>query len=187
MGQAPVLAAAFVAAAVTLAGGPARADAAMQAAADAFYKVYGTAPRSGGLPNATRRARYGAVLSPRLMRLLDQAQAAQIRFDRKVRGAAPPLIEGDIFTSLFEGPTGWTVGTCTGDAKTARCPVAMIHQAAGQQGSGQQSTQWRDTLVLARANGGWTVDDVIYDPHLAAGNTGRLSALLGMVVAQAPP
>ena len=177
-----VLLAALPAAAVVVASGPARADAAMQAAADAFYKVYGTPPRSGGLPNATQRMRYGAVLSPRLVRLLDQAQAAQIRFDRKVRGAAPPLIEGDIFTSLFEGPTSWTVGTCTGDAKTAQCPVTMVHQAAGQ-----QPTQWRDTLLLAPSSGGWRVDDVLYDPHLGAGNTGRLSALLGMTVAQAPP
>jgi hypothetical protein len=176
------LRAAMLVAAVTMASGPARADAAMQAAAEAFYKVYGAPPRTGGLPNATQRSHYAAVLSPRLMQLLDQAQAAQIRFDRKVRGAAPPLIEGDIFTSLFEGPTGWTVGTCAGDAATAQCPVTMVHQAAGQ-----QPVQWRDTLVLVRANGGWKVDDVIYDPHLTAGNTGRLSALLGMVVAQAPP
>jgi hypothetical protein len=58
----------------------------------------------------------------------------------------------------------------------------MIHQ-----GAGQQPTQWRDTLVLVASAGGWKVDDVIYDPHLGAGNTGRLSALLGMTVAQAPP
>jgi hypothetical protein len=172
----------MLAAAVMAAAGPARADAAMQAAVEAFYKVYDTPPRTGGLPNATQRTRYATVLSPRLMQLLGQAQAAQIRFDRKVRGAAPPLIEGDIFTSLFEGPTSWTVGTCAGDARTAQCPVTMIHQAAGQ-----QPTQWRDTLVLVASAGGWKVDDVIYDPHLGAGNTGRLSALLGMTVAQAPP
>ena len=161
---------------------PARADAAMQDAATAFYAVYGALPRQGGLPNATARTRYAAVLSPRLNQLLVRAAAAQTRFDRMVKGAAPPLIEGEIFSSLFEGPTSWTVGACTGDGATARCPVAMVHLAHGH-----PPVRWTDTLVLARAKDAWKVDDIVYDPGLGGGNTGRLTSLLGMVLAQAPP
>jgi hypothetical protein len=168
-------------AALLLVTAPAAADEAMQAAANAFYTVYGSLPRQGGLPNATARMRYAKVLSPRLNRMLTQAQAAQVRFDRKVKGAAPPLIEGEIFSSLFEGPTRWTVGTCTGGADSARCPVAMVHLAPGQ-----PPVKWTDTLVLVRSDGGWKVDDILYDAHLGGGNTGRLSSLLGMALAEAP-
>lgn len=163
---------------------PARADAAMQAAADAFYKVYSGLPRQGGLPNATARMRYAAVLSPRLNGLLNQVDAAQIRFSKRVKGAAPPLIQGEIFSSLFEGPTGWTIGTCSGDARAARCPVAMVHAAPAP---GRPSFRWTDTLALVHTDGGWKVDDVIYDPDLRSGNTGSLSSMLGMVLAEAPP
>ncbi len=158
---------------------PARADAAMQSAANAFYDVYRALGR--GLPDATGRMRYSAVLSPRLNRLLNQAGAAQVRFDAKVKGAAPPLIEGDIFTSNFEGATGWQVGTCSGDAAGARCPVTLTHTVPNQ-----KPARWHDILVLTRDGAGWKVDDVIYDSGFGVGNTGRLSDLLKMVLAQAP-
>jgi len=158
-------------------------EGAMQAAANAFYAVYGSLPRQGGLPNATARMRYAKVLSPRLNQMLTRAEAAQVRFSTKVKGAAPPLIEGEIFSSLFEGPTSWTVGTCMGDgdANSARCPVAMVHLAPGQ-----QPVKWTDTLVLVRSDAGWQVDDILYDSSLGGGNTGKLSSLLGMVLAEAP-
>ena len=170
--------------ALLLAGAPAAAanavqEGAMQAAANAFYAVYGSLPRQGGLPNATARMRYAKVLSPRLNRMLNQAQAAQVRFDRKVKGAAPPLIEGEMFSSLFEGPTSWTVGTCTGDTNSARCPVAMVYLAPGQ-----PPVKWTDTLALVHSDAGWKVDDILYDPRLRGGNTGKLSSLLGMALAE---
>ncbi len=164
---------------------PARADAAMQSAANAFYEVYRSLGR--GLPDATGRMRYATVLSPRLNRLLNQAGAAQVRFDAKVKGAAPPLIEGDIFTSDFDGATSWQVGTCIGgvdgaaDAAGARCPVTLTHTVPNQ-----QPARWHDILVLTRDGAGWKVDDVIYDTGFGVGNTGRLSDLLKMVLAQAP-
>lgn len=168
--------------ALLLTAAPAAADSAMQAAATGFYAVYGAAGRQGGLPDASARMRYAKVLSPRLNLMLAGVEAAQVRFSTRVKGAAPPLIEGDLFTSLFEGATGWTVGTCTGDAKSARCPVTLTHQAPGQ-----KPVQWHDTLLLVHTDAGWRVDDIVYDPALGSGNTGRLSQLLTMVLAEAPP
>jgi hypothetical protein len=168
--------------ALLLTAAPAAADSAMQAAATGFYAVYGAAGRQGGLPDATARMRYAKVLSPRLNLMLAGAEAAQVRFSTRVKGAAPPLIEGDLFTSLFEGATGWTVGTCTGDAKGARCPVTLTYRETGQ-----KPVQWHDTLLLAHTDAGWRVDDIVYDPALRSGNTGRLSRLLTMVLAEAPP
>ena len=162
---------------------PARADDAAQAAAQAFYKVYGTEHlRGGGVPDATGRAHYAPVLSPRLNQQMAAAAAAEVRFAAKVKGAAPPLIEGDIFSSVFEGATAWQVGACTVTGAVARCPVALTLAAPGQ-----KPANWHDTLVLANAGGGWKVDDVVYDGGFAFGNTGKLSDILKMVLAQASP
>jgi hypothetical protein len=161
------------------------------AAANAFYAVYGSqhAPNGnadgGGIPDATGRLRYSAVLSPRLNKQLAQAAAVQARLTAKVKNAVPPVLEGDIFSSLFEGATAWTVGACRQDGKTARCAVALTHVDSGRPGAKpQKPASWNDTLVLVDTSAGWKVDDVIYDAGFAFGNTGQLSDMLAMVVAQ---
>src|SRR5450432_307782 len=94
------------------------------AAVSAFYAVYdGQRAQGGGIPDATVRLRYAPVLSPHLNKKLVDAAAAQARLTAKVRNAVPPMLEGDIFASLFEGATGWKVGSCQADGNTARCPV----------------------------------------------------------------
>src|SRR5947208_9242041 len=95
---------------------PARADDPVSAV-NAFYAVY-KAQHAGGIPDATVRLRYSSVLSPRLNKQLAAADAAQGRLTAKVKNAVPPMLEGDIFSSLFEGATGWKAGACQVAAKT---------------------------------------------------------------------
>jgi len=45
---------------------------------------------------------------------------------------------------------------------------------------------WNDTVLLVNTPQGWKVDDVIYDAGFAFGNTGRLSAMLQMVITANP-
>lgn len=157
----------------------------------AFYKAYAAQrPAGGGLPDATGRVRLQPVLSPRLNKQLADAAAAQARMATRVKAGGPkaalmPMLEGDIFTSQFEGATGWTIGPCQGDARQARCPVALIYQPRTGAGA-EKPARWTDTVVLAATPGGWKVDDVVYDANFAAGNTGRLSDMLNMVIAANP-
>jgi hypothetical protein len=96
-------------------------------------------------------------------------------------------LEGDIFSSLFEGATGWKVGACQASAKTASCLVALTHVASPAPGrKPERPANWNDTVLLVETPQGWKVDDVIYDAGLASGNTGRLSEMLGMVIASNP-
>ena len=98
------------------------------AAANAFYTVYqGQVRQGGGIPDATGRLRYSAVLTPRLNQQIADAARAQARLTAKVKNAVPPMLEGDIFSSLFEGATAWKVGACSVSGATARCPVALTH------------------------------------------------------------
>jgi hypothetical protein len=149
-------------------------------AANAFYAAtQGLVRTGGGIPDATVRVRLAPLLTPRLNKALSDAAAAQVRFSAKNKGA-PPLIEGDIFSSLFEGPTAFKVGVCRGDDKAARCAVALTRQDPGQ-----KPANWIDTVALVN-QGGWKVDDIAYDANFAFGNTGTLSDMLQMAIHEAP-
>jgi hypothetical protein len=105
---------------------PATAQTDPTGVANGFLAAYGTFHPSGGIPDAGGRARLSPYLSPRLNKMLAEGAAAEARFAAKVKGA-PPLIEGDLFTSMFEGATGWKPDACTVAGASARCPVAFTH------------------------------------------------------------
>ena len=152
---------------------------AMAAAANAFYAAYGALPHSGGIPDATARVRYAPLLSPRLNLLISQAAAAETRFQAKVKDS-PPLIEGDLFTSLFEGATSVKLGACSGDAKAGRCSATLTHSELKQ-----KPVSWNDTLLLVNTPAGWKVDDIAYNAGFQFGNTGLLTDTLKMAIAEA--
>ena len=166
-------------AAIWMVAVPARADDAMTVAANAFYAATAKVSTSGGIPDAATRARLQPLLSPGLNAMLADAAAAEARFNAKNKNS-PPLIEGDIFSSLFEGPTAVKVGVCRGDDKIAHCGATLTHQDRGQ-----KPVTWVDTLRLVN-DGGWKIDDVAYDANFAFGNTGTLSDMLKMTVHEAP-
>ena len=153
-----------------------------------FYGVYVPLHvKGGGIPDATARVRYQPVLSPRLNKLIADAAAAQARLTAKVKNAVPPMLEGDVFSSLFEGASDYQIGECRGDAKTARCPVALSYVPPVIPGKkAEKPAKWNDTVVVVMTRQGWKVDDVIYDAGFAFGNTGRLSSMLQMVISQNP-
>ena len=97
-------------------------------AVNAFYAVY-QAQHPNGIPDATGRLRWSAVLTPRLNKLLVDAAGAQGRMGARIKSAGPkaavmPGLEGDIFTSFFDGASAWKPSVCLGDAKTQRCSAA---------------------------------------------------------------
>jgi hypothetical protein len=158
---------------------PARADD-MASAAGAFYAAYLNLPHTGGIPDATARMRLAPLLSPRLAKLIADAAAAETRFTRANRNA-PPLIEGDLFSSLFEGAGSFKLGACGGDAQKGQCSVALTHQEPGK-----QPVSWTDAVLLVNTPAGWKVDNIAYKAGFQFGNTGLLSETLKFTAAQAP-
>ena len=166
---------------LVLAALPARAQDAVSMAANDFYKALLAAPAGSGdgIPDAATRARLAPLLTPRLNKALADAAGAEARFKARNKDS-PPLMEGDIFSSLFEGPTQFQLGACRGDDKTQRCAVSLSRQDPGK-----PAVRWTDALVLANS-GGWKVDDIGYDANFAFGNTGTLDQMLKMAVSEAP-
>jgi hypothetical protein len=152
----------------------AQADEAMAKAAGDFYAVAHAA--QSGLPDAATRAKLAPLVTPRLASLIDRASAAEESFTTANKNS-PPLAEGDLYSSLFEGPTAYTVGACSGDAAKASCAVNLTHDDKGASGP----TRWTDTLYLANTASGWKVDDIGYGGTWAFSNKGKLSETLEQV------
>ena len=171
----------IVAAGLLLLGAmPAASQSDMTGAATGFLAAYGSFHPSDGIPNATGRTRLAPYLSPALNKLLADGATAEARFAAKVKDS-PPLIEGDLFTSLFEGATSWKLGACSASGGGARCPVEFTH-ADGK----QKPVVWTDTLLLANTPQGWRVDDIVYGANFQFGNTGKLTDTLRTVLREAP-
>jgi hypothetical protein len=168
----------FAFAALLLAAMPVTATAdtlTMQAAAAGFYDVYRTFHPSDGIPAAGDLAKYEPFLSPALDGLLKQGAAAEERFT-KANKNSPPLVEGDLFTSMFEGATSVSVGSCSGGAKAAQCTVALEYADP------KSPAKWIDKIYLVNTPGGWRVDDIAYGAPWAFGNKGRLTDTLRQVI-----
>ncbi len=168
-----LVASAFLAASALLSTAV-RADDAMAKAAGDFYAVAHAA--QSGLPNAATRAKLATLVTPRLASLIERASTAEESF-MTANKSSPPLAEGDLYSSLFEGPTAYTVGACSGDAAKASCAVNLTYDDKGTSGP----TRWTDTLYLANTAGGWKVDDIGYGGTWAFGNQGKLSETLEQV------
>jgi len=143
---------------------------------------YAAVPHGGGIPDAPAEARLKPFLSVRLAGLLDAASMAGRRFSAR-NPKAPPLLEGDLFSSQFEGFTAYQIGTCAIANATARCPVNLTYQPAG----GDKPVNWSDAVLLAKSAAGWKVDDIAYLGSLPSGNTGFLSDTLKFATNAAAP
>ena len=145
--------------------------------ADAFYAVYSTFHPSDGIPDAAGRAKYAPFISAALDKLLAEGNAAEIRFN-KANKDSPPLIEGDLFTSMFEGATSYKVGACKLSGAEASCAVGLVYDDKKD-----PPTRWTDTVTLTKTKAGWRVDDIFYGGAWEYANKGRLGATLRQVIA----
>lgn len=159
---------------------PVMAQTDMTGVAAGFLGTYGSLHPSDGIPDAGGRTRLAPYLSTGLNKMLADGAAAEARFAAKIKNS-PPLIEGDLFSSMFEGATAWKLGACSGSGTSARCPVSFTHVQPGH-----PPVTWTDTLLLANTAAGWRVDDIAYGGGFQFGNTGKLSDTLKTVLREAP-
>lgn len=110
--------------------------------------------RIEGLPTAAQLKRLKPYLAPELVQAFKHASAEQEAFMRKNPDEKPPFIEGDLFSSLFEGVTTWKLDTAQIIGSKAEVPVQLSYSSDGQ------TSRWNDTLVLRKNPEGWVVTDI---------------------------
>jgi hypothetical protein len=170
----------LAAAIVALGSANAVADAAtdIQHGAAEFYRVY-LETRPSGVPHGKTLAKLNPVISSSLAELLQRAGAAERRYAKVTQNKVPPLAEGDLFTSLFEGAQSFVVREChRGTTGGAACTVEL--QYAGT--AGKTPTRWTDKIYLVRSNRRWVVDDIEYGGDWQFMHKGRLRELLRRVI-----
>jgi hypothetical protein len=136
-----------------------------------FYEMRLRLGRTG-LPDEGEMKAYRAFLCPTLVAAMDAARVRQRAHMAEHPDDKPPLIEGDLFSSLFEGvevatPAGTEI---TGDSASVTMSMRF--------GEGDDAVRWKDALLLARDEGSWCIADVEYRGDWPFANKGKLSTTL---------
>ena len=148
-----------------------------EALAQNFYDLTMRYNATGAIPGTSQQTRLDRMLTPTLMAKVDQARRADKTYTRKYGVTRRPLIEGDLFSSLYDGPTSMDFATCRADTDTTlRCPVHLAN------GDGSNAIRWTDTLVLVKLIPGWRIDDIEFGGAGPDSRTGTLTGLLKQVV-----
>lgn len=125
-----------------------------------------------GLPDAGEMKAYRAFLCPALATAMDAARARQQAYAAAHPEDKPPLVDEDLFSSLFEGPDVVTAAGTVVEGDGARVTLAM------RAGEGDQAPRWKDDLLLSREEGIWCIADVEYRGDWPFANKGKLSTTL---------
>jgi hypothetical protein len=134
--------------------------------------------KTRGIPSAKDLAEYKPYITPELAALLKSADDAEIKYKADTKGEAPPLVEGDIFTSLFEGADSFKVLSCDEKGEKASCTLEFKNTNPGD---GKTFT-WKDGVVLVKDKPGWLVNDIEYKGDWDFAVKGTLTGMLKGVI-----
>lgn len=149
---------AALAALLAACGGTSTADSPAAAVVDSLYRARRPF-QANGAPTATDLAAMRPWLSGELATLLQQADSLRSADAAAVPEEKPAFADGDLFSSLFEGPTAYAIKAAevSGSADSGyRVPVHFTYT--------DRSTEqkWTDTVLVTTEAGRPVVRDVRY-------------------------
>lgn len=156
---------------------------AMQTAAEGFYRTV-LETHALGVPDRKARERLAPHLTAALVALLAEADRVEAEYKQVTRGEVPPLEQGDLFSSLFEGATAFEVRSCEKTPTGGSCTVALRYQQPGE----AEASAWQDRIALVaapRQEAGaerWLVDDVAYGGDWEFMHKGTLRGVLAGLI-----
>lgn len=133
-----------------------------------------------GLPDATQAAALAPHLSPRLNGLLHDALAGQQAYKARYPSDKPPMIDGDIFSSLFEGASSGEIDAV--EEADGHVTVRVKYTYSDPETHKVIET-WPDRFLLVRDGSRWLIDDLEYLGGWDFAPRGRLSAALAETAA----
>ena len=142
-----------------------------------FYATY-LPGRQGGLPSGERLERLRPFLSDNLNRSILAALQYQERYiashpDRTSQTGPPvsykpPFVDGDYFSSLFEGPTSFkVVRAVPAPSGSWKVYVHFWYDAS--------LAGWEDEVIVAEQRARYVIDDVLFTGAGPFNPSGRLS------------
>ena len=134
--------------------------------------------KTRGIPSAKELAEYKPYITLELTALLKSADDAEIKYKTDTKGEVPPLVEGDIFTSLFEGADSFKVLSCEEKGDKASCSVEFKNTNPG----GGKTFTWKDSPALVKGKSGWLVSDIEYKGDWDFAVKGNMTGMLKGVI-----
>ncbi len=109
-----------------------------------------------GLPDKDQLKELTPFLSSQIVTIIKRDQKKQDAFIKKHPDEKPPWIEGDLFSSLFEGPTSYQIGGTRAKGSTREVDIYLHHV------SESDKVKWTDTVVLKKFGGKWLVSNILF-------------------------
>ena len=106
---------------------------------------------SAGVPKPAQLPALLPALHPALRQALEAVSVQQAAS----RCEGPPAIQGDLVTSLSEGPQAFQVQTCRIRTGAATCPVRFVYRGT------PEGVRWTDEVELRLQDDRWMVTDVV--------------------------
>jgi hypothetical protein len=131
-----------------------------------------------GLPGADELKQLQPFVSQALFDLLGKAADTETRYHAAAEEPVPPLVDGDLFTSLFEGATSFRLDGCESENNHASCQVRFSHANS----NGGDDEQWKDKLLLVKENNQWRIDDIEFIGNGQSSQREYLTDTLGSIV-----
>jgi len=141
----------------------------VESIAEEFYGTQFIRPINGA-PDSAQLERLRPFISDSLAKLLAAARQEHDADLARAPEEKPSWAEGDIFTSLFEGPSAFYVTPAIRDGGRAKVPVRFEHRVPGD----TTVTGWTDTAIVVLEGGRPVVADVIFGGTWAFGQKGTL-------------
>jgi hypothetical protein len=143
-----------------------------------FYKTILTL-KDGGVPTRKNIDRLSKYISSDFRNLLLGARDAEDKNFKKTKGSVPPLVEGSLFYSLFEGADKYTSIKSELDKE----PVSYLVNLEYRDPYGKHEiVKWQDRAILIKENDKWVVADLELLGKWQFGVKGKLSEILRGVI-----
>lgn len=128
---------------------------AVRAAATTFCTEVHREPIAG-LPSTEQLRRLSPLITPELKSIFERADAIQKQLMRKHPDDKPMWIEGDLFSSMFEGATSWEIEKVI--VAPTIDPLVKLKQHHVE--PNQKPVTWSDTLIFKQHGERWLLDDI---------------------------
>ena len=140
-----------------------------------FYNAY-MKMRVMGIPQEKELANLRPYVSTSLYNRLREANQAEQRY-QKANPHVPPLVEGDLFSSLFEGANAFRALSCEPNTPASFCWIEFTYVDPRD----KSSFRWKDKAYVVREGGRLVVDDIEYLGDWQFMHKGRLKDVLKAV------
>jgi hypothetical protein len=142
------------------------------------FKFYSSYQDIGpcGIPQPADLQKLEPLFTTRLRSLLHEARRYQSAYAKRHPEDKPPFVDGDLFTSNFEGFKTFSVGVVKQQAGGAyRVEVTLSYWEVNDP---KAIVKWTDAIIVVREQGRLLIDDFEFLGTWPFAQKGRLSDLL---------